>query len=111
MTSRKTSAAALLATMLLGVTATSVSAKDYAQETTNLINFHLIDFIGWSNGNMDVMRKYHGSKVLVNIIGSTLRWHRFPCHSADTDVGGRGLRRLSSIVHLWRRVSGQLWSA
>lgn len=67
MKSLKTSfAAALLAASLLGAPAL---AQDYAQETTNLINFHLVDFIGWNNANMDVMRKYHGADVAVDMAG------------------------------------------
>jgi hypothetical protein len=66
MTLIKTSAAALLAAGLL---TTSVTAQDYAQETNNLINFHLVDFIGWNNANMDVMRKYHSAEVAVDMVG------------------------------------------
>jgi len=66
MTLLKTSAAFLLSASLLG---TMASAQDHAQETTNLINFHLVDFIGWNNANMDVMRKYHGADVAVDMAG------------------------------------------
>jgi hypothetical protein len=56
------------ALILLG-TATLAQAQDHTQETTNLINFHLVDFIGWNNANMDLMRKYHASEVSVDMAG------------------------------------------
>ncbi len=67
MTFLKTTAALLLAASTF---ATTARAQDHAQETTNLINFHLIDFIGWNNANMDVMRKYHGAEVAVDMAGT-----------------------------------------
>ena len=65
----KTSALALFAATLFGTAVATASAEDFAQETTNLINFHLVDFIGWNNANMDVMRKYHGVDVAVDMAG------------------------------------------
>jgi hypothetical protein len=56
------------ALILLG-TATLAQAQDHTQETANLINFHLVDFIGWNNANMDLMRKYHASEVSVDMAG------------------------------------------
>lgn len=44
-------------------------AADYSQEITNLIHFDLIDFVGWNNNDMDVMRTYHGDGVAVDMMG------------------------------------------
>jgi hypothetical protein len=69
MTKLKTSAALILAGSLFGSNAMTASAADYAEETTNLIHFHLIDFIGWNNADMDVMRTYHRPEVAVDMAG------------------------------------------
>jgi hypothetical protein len=62
------SALGLAATLLTGTTMRS-SAADRSQEINNLIYFHLIDFVGWNNNNMDVMRKYHSPQVVVDMVG------------------------------------------
>ena len=62
------SAAVLTATIVAG-TATMSFAANYSKEITNLIHFHLIDFVGWNNNDMDVMRKYHGPEVAVDMVG------------------------------------------
>jgi len=62
MTLFKTTAALILL-------ATPGFAQDHGQETTNLINFHLVDFIGWNNADMDLMRKYHAAEVSVDMAG------------------------------------------
>lgn len=69
MTFLKTTAAALFTASVFGNFISTASAADFAEETTNLINFHLVDFIGWNNANMDVMRKYHGADVAVDMVG------------------------------------------
>ncbi len=69
MTLLKTATALALTATLLGRT-DPAQAQDHAQETTNLINFHLVDFIGWNNGDMDLMRRYHAAEVAVDMAGT-----------------------------------------
>lgn len=43
--------------------------SEHAEEIDNLIAFHLVDFVGWNNGDMEVMRTYHAPVVLVDMAG------------------------------------------
>ncbi|MDV3253749.1 hypothetical protein DevBK_20605 [Devosia sp. BK] len=68
-TLRKALAATAILTSALLAGTTGFAAAAESQEITNLTHFHLIDFIGWNNNNMDVMRAYHGAEVAVDMAG------------------------------------------
>ena len=40
------------------------------QEVTNATNFHLLDFVGWNNHDLDVFRHLHTADVKVDFAGS-----------------------------------------
>lgn len=65
----RTTICSVAMTALLAGVPTLANAADYEQEKTNLLHFHMVDFIGWNNNNMDVMRTYHGADVAVDMAG------------------------------------------
>ena len=48
----------------------SLAASEDIQKTiSNLIAFDMVDFVGWNNHDMTVLRHYHGGEVAVDMAG------------------------------------------
>ncbi len=58
------------AALLKTGSATTAPAGDRRDEITNLIAFDIVDFVGWNNADMDVMRRYHAASVAVDMAGT-----------------------------------------
>jgi hypothetical protein len=96
-----TTAALLLTSAILGA-----QAPDHSKETRNLINFDLVDFVGWNNNDMDVMRTYHGALVKVNMAG-------YPSEGIDAHIQAiqQSLRsNAPKIVQHWPQVAEGDWT-
>lgn len=61
------SAAALLA--VFPIATIPAKAAEHREETTNLIHFDMVDFVGWNDQDWGVMKKYHTADVAVDIMG------------------------------------------
>lgn len=100
-------ATASAALMIVGF-ASAASAADYQKEITNLIAFDIVDFVGWNNPDMEVLRKYHTDDVAVDMLAT---------HSDGMDAHAKILQQIHDsgqankiIQHLPKVAEGD-WTA
>lgn len=96
------------AALLIAGFASAASAADHKKEITNLIAFDLVDFVGWNNPDMEVLRKYHTDDVAVDMLTT---------HSDGMDAHAKILQQIQDsgqankiIQHLPKVAEGD-WTA
>ena len=58
------------AAVLIAGFASAASAADVKKEITNLIAFDMVDFVGWNNADMKLLRNYHTDDVAVDMFAT-----------------------------------------